>query len=402
MLNDLTFETTIPAAPEDVYYAFSTAQGWRDWLCNSARFETREGGTYQLSWNGGWFAAGRVKKLDRPAQIQLTWRGADDPAATEVSVALVAEGDQTKVTLTQSGFGTGKEWETSHAEAEKGWKLGFENLDSTFTIGEDLRITRRPMLGIMLGDFNTRIAQEMGSPAKGGVRVGRPIEGMGAEAAGIQDDDIIVEMANHAVAGGQDLTVALQGQRAGDTVPVTLYRGKDKITLDMELSRRPIPEFPLDPVAIAKLAKPNYEEISKEVHAVFDGVTEDEASFSPGDGEWSAKEILAHLIDGERNNTAWFTELMFDGEREYSDQGENVNERLRAMVEVIPTVEGLLNEFDVCHEETLAMLTRMEKLRRRKGPLWRVGSLLLDFPGTHERGHMDQMKAAIEAARASN
>lgn len=402
MSDDLSYETKLPGAPEDVYYAFSTAQGWRDWLCNSARFESREGGTYQLAWNSGWFAAGRVKTLNRPTQIQLNWRGADDPSATEVSVVLAAEGDQTKVTLTQSGFGTGKEWETSRAEADKGWKLGFENLDSIFTTGEDFRITRRPMLGIMMDEFNARVAEEMGSPTKSGVRVNRPVEGMGAEAAGIQQNDIIVEMANHAIAGGADLTDALQGQRAGDTVPVTLYRGSDKVTVDMELSRRPIPEFPLDPAAIAETLRPLYENLSNEIRAVFDGVTEEEASFSPGEGEWSAKEIMAHLIDGERYNTVWFTELMFDGELEFSDLGENVTERLQAMVEVIPTVEGLLDVFDSCREETLSMLARLEKLKRRKGPLWRVGRGLLDFQGTHERGHMDQMKTAIEAARSSS
>ena len=36
---ELTFTQFAKAIPKDVYYAFATAQGWRDWLCDSARFE---------------------------------------------------------------------------------------------------------------------------------------------------------------------------------------------------------------------------------------------------------------------------------------------------------------------------------------------------------------------------
>ena len=43
---ELTFTQAVDASPKDVYCAFATAQGWRDWLCDSARFEARPGGSH--------------------------------------------------------------------------------------------------------------------------------------------------------------------------------------------------------------------------------------------------------------------------------------------------------------------------------------------------------------------
>ena len=34
---EIKFERTIPGKPEDVFYAVSTSQGWRDWLAGELR-----------------------------------------------------------------------------------------------------------------------------------------------------------------------------------------------------------------------------------------------------------------------------------------------------------------------------------------------------------------------------
>lgn len=395
----MDFERTVDGAPDEVFYAFSTAQGWRDWMCDSARFEARPKGTYQLSWNQGWYASGSVHSVVSPDHLQMSWRGADDPGETEVEIHLSAAGEQTRVTIHHSGFGDEPVWERVRDSVKRGWDTGFENLESIFHKGVDLRISRRPMLGIFVNDYNETIAREIGVPIFKGVRIDKAVKGMGAEAAGIQSDDVVVEMNGNPITGFTDLAGALSGQHAGDQIPVVFYRGPERMTVDMTLSGRQLADVPLDPRAIADTLRPIYTTIMEDLRKVFDGVSEVEADRPPGPEEWSAKGIVAHLIDSEGYTQAQIAEFLYDGEREYPDQAGNVDEVVEAIVEVTPTIPALLDRLERCKHQTLALLSRATKLKSRKGPLWRLGQALLQVPDSHERNHMEQIQRAIEAAR---
>lgn len=389
----------IEASPEDVSYAFFTAQGWRDWMCDSVRFRGRPGGTYQLAWNSGWYASGTILEMDRPALLRMSWQGKDDPGPTEVDIKLTADGTQTEVVIEHGGFGQGDIWETVYEQAEKGWKAGLENLESIFATGVDLRVVRRPMLGIFLSDFDEKIAGEMGVPVSRGVRIDKPVEGMGAEQAGLQPNDVIVEMNAHAISGFRDLGAALEGANAGDVVPVVAYRGADRLTFEMKLSGRPVVDVPMDPVAFVEQLQAVSAAVMTDLRTMFEGVTEDQAGFAPGAQEWSAKESVAHLIDSERYTQANINELLYDGQREFPDNAGNVVERFRATLDVTPSIPELLDRLERSKDESLALLSRAGKLKARKGVLWKLGQAMLQFPDQHDRSHMEQIELALNAAR---
>ena len=397
--DELSFSQEVDANPEDVFYAFTTAQGWRNWMCDSARFEARPGGSYQLAWNSGWYASGTVREITRPEKVALTWFGMGDPGPTDVTIKLKEKAGQTLVELSHSGFGQKGDWAETREEAIKGWENGLENLVSTFNTGEDLRVVRRPMLGIMLNDFDEKVAKELGVPVEKGIRIERSIEGMGAERAGLQPNDVIVEFGGSAIRGFTDLGNVLEGKQAGDVVSVTVYRGPEKVTVDMDLSQRPLMEIPLDPGAIAERLRPVHAKMMKDLRGLLDGVSEAEAEFKPTSEEWSVKETLAHLIVSEHWFQHWLVEVINDGEREFSEQGGNQIAQLTALLSVSPTLQELLDRFERCMEESQALLTRAEALKKRKGVLWRFGQDVLQYPDFHERSHMEQMQATIEAAR---
>ena len=121
----------------------------------------------------------------------------------------------------------------------------------------------------------------------------------------------------------------------------------------------------------------------------------------PDTGGWSIKDNLAHLIEAEYRNLDFIQDLLQDNEREFPDEGGNVRLRLEAMQASAPTVALLLQELMNRQQETIYLLQRAENLKARKGALWRQGRGWLEIPLAHERGHMEQMKAAIQAARAA-
>jgi uncharacterized protein YndB with AHSA1/START domain len=398
----LTLRMKIDAAPEDVFYAISTPQGWRDWLCDSARFESRAGGTYQLAWNSGWYVAGVVKEIEKPEKVVLTWHGMAEPGATEVRFELKGENGVTEVIIIHTGFGEGEEWVSIRQEVEKGWDIGLENLESLFSTGADLRVVRRPMLGIMLSDFSEEIAALIGVPVTEGVRIDRPIEGMGAEKAGLQANDVIVSMGGEEIKRISELGVALQGRQAGDVISVVFYREDKRMEVEMELSGRPFPETPKDTQEFAdRLAEVNAEVLA-EVKAVFQGVSESEADFRLSPKDWSAKEALAHLILSEVFLQNWIAERQYDAEREFSDQGENSLEQLQGLVTVTPTIEGLLDRLESTQRETIEFLRRIEQFNSRPGTIWTLALNTLSVPGTHERSHLEQIKETLAAAKGGN
>jgi len=397
--SELIFTQIVDASPEDVYYAIATGQGWRNWLCDSARFEARTGGSFQLAWANGWYSAGTVVECKRPEKVILTWRGKDYPASTDVEIKLKGENGVTSVTIHHRGFGQGKKWEPVLNIANKEWEKGLENLVSIFNTGEDLRVVRRPMIGILLSDFDEDIAKELGVPVTKGVRIDRPLEGMGAERAGLQPSDVIVGMDGKSILGFDDLGEALRIHQAGDIVKVDVYRGSERVSVDMELSRRPIEKFELDPVTMAKKLREIDAEVIKELEKFFDGVTEAEAEFSPSPGEWSAKETMAHLILSEQYAQTNISELICDGQREFNDEIGNVNAHHTAVLKVSPTIPELINRLKDGKEETATLLELAKELKARKGVMWTFSVNNLQFPGFHERTHMDQMRAAIESAR---
>lgn len=395
----LTFERKIQATPVELYRAFTNATALREWLADVATTSPKKGGRFYIAWNDGYYTSGEFAALTPGEQVTFTWRGRDDPASTTVHVSMAPENGGTQLRLEHDGLGTGELWAETFEALEKAWPISLENLASVMETGEDLRFTRRPMLGITIDDFNADVAAELGVPVDEGVRLDGVVAGMGAEAAGLQANDVLVSMAGRPVVDWATLSAALAVHQAGDTIDVDFYRGAEKHAIEMTLSGRPIPQIPKTARALAEAARKRYAEVESELEAFFEGVSDAEAGHKPAPDAWSAKETLAHLIHSERDWHNWMAD-MIAGHEPWSDEwGGNLQARVTATVVAYPTVEALLNELKRHHAETVALVSNLPpEFIDRKGTYWRLAYNLQEEP-YHHRTHLQQMQEAVEAAR---
>jgi uncharacterized protein YndB with AHSA1/START domain len=395
----LSFSQLVETSPEEAYRAFTNATVLREWLCNVATVNPRPGGRFYLWWNSGYYTSGEFTNVEPGQKAAFTWRGRGEPAETQVEVTFSPQDGGTLVTLDHSQVGSIEEWGEIIPEIKKGWKNGLENLASVCATGEDLRFVMRPMLGILAVDFNPEIAEKMGLPINEGIRIHSAVEGMGAAAAGLQAEDVIVSMGGIETTDSSSFEKVIGTYRAGDTIEVNFYRGSEKKSLAMKLSGRPIPEIPKTAKALAEAVAIHYQEIESALDEFISGVSDEAASFKPSPNEWSLKEILAHLIQGERSTLSYIGELVSGFERFADDSGSNIHPMIEATVAAYPTYQDLIIEYKRNMAETLNFLENLpEEFLAQKGTYWRLAYGLLQDP-YHFNIHLEQMQAALDAAR---
>jgi uncharacterized protein YndB with AHSA1/START domain len=397
----ISFEHFIHASPSQVYYAFTNATALREWLCDLATVVPRPGGRIYLAWNSGFYTSGEYTALEAGKQVEFTWLGREDPGHSQVLVRLEAQGDGTYLRLQHVLPDEQEVWSKTIDEVEKGWPDSMENLISVLENGEDLRFTRRPMLGILPSDFNAELAAQLGVPVSEGIRIDDVVAGKGAEAAGLRKDDVIVNINGQPTLTYVDLSTALTGKRAGQHLQVTFYRGAEQKTVDMELSQRPIEAIPSTIEGVAQDIRLEADKVLGELEPFCQGLSEAEASFRPTPGDWNIKEILAHLIHSQRYSQSYIVELLSGFERWADDFGSNVDAQVRATAAAYPTLAEMLAELKCSYDETIALVENLPaEILKRKNTFWRIAYSVVGTP-YHFYTHFDQMKELSQAYRKS-
>lgn len=113
---------------------------------------------------------------------------------------------------------------------------------------------RHAYLGVFGRDVTPEIAQLLGLPASQGMLVFQVTRGGPADRAGLRagrelvligneqfvlGGDLIVELDGNPVTSSQDLTQYVLKKKPGESVRVTLYRGRNRMTLEVQLGERP-------------------------------------------------------------------------------------------------------------------------------------------------------------------
>ena len=410
----LTFERTVRADPKEVFWAFTTSGALRNWFCDSAQVDARKGGLIYLTWNDGYYSSGEFTEFVPGESLAYTWRGPGDTTPSIVNISLSQDtaaddgNSHTTVRVSHSGIitphenGSGESLSsangfgpTTASELEEGWQSSLENLQSLLETGEDLRITRRPLFGLNSGDnLNDELAARLGVPVKEGIWLGGLIEGMGPHAAGLQKDDVVVQIGDRPVVNFPGFSAALQMHKAGDEVPVTFYRGPQEHTVTVKLSARPKTEYPADTTALAKASRDSYASLDAELDGILEGVTDEASERRPTENDWNAKEVIAHLIAVERDIHTYIT-AMIEGADIEQIFHSNTIDRLKATAGVYPTLAELVLEFKRSEAITAEMVATLpDAIANRKSQYSQIATHMSTF-ADHHREHFVEIKRLV-------
>jgi uncharacterized protein YndB with AHSA1/START domain len=120
MTDPVTASVRVAAPPDIVFPYFTDPALATRWLANSALLTPRPGGMLAIDVRGN-PARGEYVVVDPPHRVVFTWgmEGSEEfpPGSSTVEVILVAEGDETVVTLTHSDLPS-EDYRRSHRE---GW-----------------------------------------------------------------------------------------------------------------------------------------------------------------------------------------------------------------------------------------------------------------------------------------
>ena len=105
---------------------------------------------------------------------------------------------------------------------------------------KDGKVTR-PALGISMADLNSLSSSatsklDLPDDVKAGVVVGSVQKGMPADGK-LQENDVITEIDGKEISSKTDIQTNLYSHSIGDNIKVTFYRGKDKKTEDLKLTK---------------------------------------------------------------------------------------------------------------------------------------------------------------------
>ncbi|HEY3707585.1 MAG TPA: SRPBCC domain-containing protein [Terracidiphilus sp.] len=114
----LKIELSIPAPLHDVWAAFTTNKGLSSWLAPDVSVDLKPGGDWLVKFPGS-TGGGTIESFVREKELVIRALAPDRfpavrAARTRVAFTFEAAGDGTLVTLTQTGWQKGAEWDAAY------------------------------------------------------------------------------------------------------------------------------------------------------------------------------------------------------------------------------------------------------------------------------------------------
>lgn len=399
-MSEVRIETVVDNKPEHVYGAWTNEVMLNNWMCNTSHVDVRSNGYYSFYWQIGHFASGLYSAVEANKRLAFSWYGKGDPGETECDITFAAEGNGTRLTIIHRGFGEGDEWAAAQVAYRHHWEQAMTDLAYYLQTGLDRRIMMRPMLGVLPGELDAGRKEKHGlQHVESGVFLTSIVPGGGAEKSGLIANDVLVEMEGEQIKDYYDMSRVIGRHQAGETIPVVVWRGNEKLNVSLTFGQRPIPELPPSHPELVEMVRERVEEVKQELDEILTGLSEEIYAFKPDANEWSLKEQLAHLIVAERANS-YYDWMVINGVSAYP-YGSNDSAHLAFGACGFETGAQLLDGVKQTLDENVAVVSGFPESVVNNRALFLTVANILTFTGNHVRTHYVQMRETIERARSS-
>jgi uncharacterized protein YndB with AHSA1/START domain len=123
---EITISRSIRSSPSRVYQAFTSADGWCEWCCETAECDPVIGGKLHI-YTEGYNAYGEFTKLYQDRAAAFTWNGDREPS---MRIRVSVEGMEycTQLTFKVQVLGTEQEYKDIAEFLERIWGHVLDNL----------------------------------------------------------------------------------------------------------------------------------------------------------------------------------------------------------------------------------------------------------------------------------
>jgi len=136
----LKFEVVVAGTPTEVWEAFTTNSGLETWLWRSCTVNLHEGGDWLVHFPGGKDGGGTIVSFRDQQQLVIHALAPEQfpevrKTGTTATFDFIPAPGGTRVTLTQTGWKSGKEWDAAYEYLAAGNAQLMEQLHIRFVQG---------------------------------------------------------------------------------------------------------------------------------------------------------------------------------------------------------------------------------------------------------------------------
>jgi uncharacterized protein YndB with AHSA1/START domain len=124
----------IRASPEQIFAAFTKADGWCRWCCETAEVDARVGGKLHI-YTEGYNAYGEFTGLEPDRRVAFSWNGDKEPP-TLIEIQIIKHDTQAELTFRATGICSEQDWAGIADFLEHIWGHVLDNL-KTVLEGEE-------------------------------------------------------------------------------------------------------------------------------------------------------------------------------------------------------------------------------------------------------------------------
>jgi uncharacterized protein YndB with AHSA1/START domain len=211
-----TFDVAIPVAR--VWQAFTEKEHLEAWLTGTIETcDVRPGG--QIAWEPDEFGGMVWDITDVEPERSLTYRENPLilPVPTEVTVAFEATGTGTRLSITQSGFGPGDDWQGNLDSVGLGWTQTLAAMELYLRTG-----VRFDRFFTFKSDVGLVVQEQLAGP-----QVLSVTPGSFADNAGVRNGDIIVQLGDAPIFDRSDIWLFTREHEIGEDHEIVYVRDSE-------------------------------------------------------------------------------------------------------------------------------------------------------------------------------